>query len=420
MSKVGNKSVWFTVCVAALGYFVDIYDIQVFRVVGIESLRDGLKIPVSEIPHYFNDVLFNVQMAGMLIGGLLFGVLGDKLGRKSILFSSILLYSLANIANAFVTNIEQYTILRFLAGFGLAGEIGAAITLTTEIMGRTQRGYGTMVIVAMGALGAVLAVFINKNSGSLVGLIGLQPWQCVYIAGGILGLLLLLLRFQTFESGMFDEVKNNSAVKKGDFFSLFKTKANFLKYLNCILVGLPVWFVIGVLIGRSPEIAKTNGVIQPVDIALATMFCYIGLSVGDIASGTLSQIFKNRKTVTASFIVASSILSLLFLFTKNETLELFYLYCFLCGAFTGFWALFVTIAAEQFGTNIRATVAITAPNFVRGLVIPITLSVSSLAKTNGIISACLWVGTICMTLSFVSILLLGETFGKDLNYYEPE
>ena len=213
--KIENKSVWFTVCVAALGYFVDIYDIQVFRVVGIESLRDGLKIPAAQIPHYFNDVLFNVQMAGMLIGGLLFGILGDKLGRKSILFSSILLYSLANIANAFVTNIELYVIFRFVAGFGLAGEIGAAITLTTEIMSKTQRGYGTMVIVAMGALGAVFAVFIDRNSSGLVSIIGLQPWQCVYIVGGILGLLLLLLRYQTFESGMFDSVKKDDSIVKG-------------------------------------------------------------------------------------------------------------------------------------------------------------------------------------------------------------
>lgn len=416
--KMGNKSVWFTVCVAALGYFVDIYDIQVFRVVGIESLRDGLKIPAAQIPHYFNDVLFNVQMAGMLIGGLLFGVMGDKLGRKSILFSSILLYSVANIANAFVTNIELYVIFRFVAGFGLAGEIGAAITLTTEIMGKTQRGYGTMVIVAMGALGAVFAVFINKNSAGLVSIIGLQPWQCVYIVGGILGLLLLLLRYRTFESGMFDTIKNDDSIVKGDFFSLFKNKQKLFKYICCILVGLPVWFVIGVLIGRCPEIAKSNGVVGLIELPLATMYCYIGLSAGDLLSGWLSQILKNRIKVTAGFIIASSTFSLVFLFLKNESASFFYFLCFLGGALTGFWALFVTIAAEQFGTNIRATVAITAPNFVRGLVIPITLSVSTLTFSYGVINAALWVGSICMILAFFSTFFLKETFGKDLNYIE--
>ncbi len=418
--KVENKSVWFTVWVAALGYFVDIYDIQVFRVVGIESLRDGLKIPVAQIPHYFNDVLFNVQMAGMLIGGLLFGILGDKVGRRSILFSSILLYSVANIANAFVTNIEMYAALRFLAGFGLAGEIGAAITLTTEIMGKQERGYGTMVIVAMGALGAVLAVFINKNSSGLVSLIGLQPWQCVYIVGGVLGLLLLFLRYQTFESGMFDAVKNNSAIRKGDFLSLFKSKKKFFKYLCCVLVGLPVWYVIGVLIGRCPEIAKTNGVVGVIDISYATMFCYFGLSFGDLLSGGLSQILKSRTKVTTGFIIASTSFSLLFLFLKNESKEVFYFLCFLGGTLTGFWALFVTIAAEQFGTNIRATVAITAPNFVRGFVIPITLSVSALTQTHGIINAAFWVGIVCLGLAFISILFLEDTFGKDLDYIETE
>jgi len=418
--KIENKSVWFTVCVAALGYFVDIYDIQVFRVVGIESLRDGLKIPAAQIPHYFNDVLFNVQMAGMLIGGLLFGILGDKLGRKSILFSSILLYSLANIANAFVTNIELYVIFRFVAGFGLAGEIGAAITLTTEIMSKTQRGYGTMVIVAMGALGAVFAVFINRNSSGLVSIIGLQPWQCVYIVGGILGLLLLLLRYQTFESGMFDSVKKDDSIVKGDFLSLFRDKQKLFKYVCCIFVGLPIWFVIGVLIGRCPEIAKTNGVTGIVELPLATMYCYLGLSFGDLISGWLSQIFKTRIKVTAAFIVASSASSLVFLFLKNESVTLFYFLCFLGGALTGFWALFVTIAAEQFGTNIRATVAITAPNFVRGFVIPITLSVSTLTFSFGIINAALWVGIVCMSLAFFSTLFLKETFGKDLNYIETQ
>lgn len=418
--KIENKSVWFTVCVAALGYFVDIYDIQVFRVVGIESLRDGLKIPAAQIPHYFNDVLFNVQMAGMLIGGLLFGILGDKLGRKSILFSSILLYSLANIANAFVTNIELYVIFRFVAGFGLAGEIGAAITLTTEIMSKTQRGYGTMVIVAMGALGAVFAVFINRNSSGLVSIIGLQPWQCVYIVGGILGLLLLLLRYQTFESGMFDSVKKDDSIVKGDFLSLFRDKQKLFKYVCCIFIGLPIWFVIGVLIGRCPEIAKTNGVTGIVELPLATMYCYLGLSFGDLISGWLSQIFKNRIKVTAAFIVASSASSLVFLFLKNESVTLFYFLCFLGGALTGFWALFVTIAAEQFGTNIRATVAITAPNFVRGFVIPITLSVSTLTFSFGIINAALWVGIVCMSLAFFSTLFLKETFGKDLNYIETQ
>ncbi len=418
MQNKSNFKIWLTVAVAALGYFVDIYDIQVFRIVGIDSLRYGLNIPVEIIPHYFNDVLFNWQMGGMLVGGLIWGIMGDRLGRRSVLFGAIIVYSLANILNAFVTNIEQYAFLRFLAGLGLAGELGAAITITSEIMTKENRGYGTVVIVAMGALGAVFAVFINKKLNWLATDLGLMPWQLVYIIGGLLGLVLLLLRFQTFESGMFDEIKKDDSVKKGDFFMLFRDWGTFKKYLYCILMGLPIWYVVAVLIGRSIEIGKLNGTTSPVDVSYATMFCYIGISLGDLISAWFSQVLKSRKKVIGGYIILNAIVCLIFLYGKNLPIEAFYIVCFLAGTMSGYWALYVTVSAEQFGTNIRATVATTSPNFVRGAVIPITLGVTALSLKFGTIAAATIVGALCLIPAFYSILNLEETYGKDLNYTE--
>ena len=418
MQSNSSYKIWLTVGVAALGYFVDIYDIQVFRIIGIESLRDGLKIPAADIPHYFNDVLFNWQMGGMLIGGLIWGIMGDKLGRRYVLFGAIIVYSLANIANAFVTNIEQYCFLRFFAGLGLAGELGAAITIASEIMTKENRGYGTVVIVAMGVLGAVFAVLISKKLNWLASDLGLQPWQLVYIIGGVLGLVLLLLRFQTFESGMFDEIKKDITVKKGDFFMLFRDSATFKKYLYCILLGLPIWFVVSVLIGRSIEIGKINGISSSVDVAYAVMFNYIGISVGDIISAWLTQLLKSRRKVIVGYMILNVIVCLAFLYLKSLSIEMFYFFCFLLGTMSGYWALYVTVSAEQFGTNIRATVATTSPNFVRGAVIPITLGVTALAAKYGTIYAATIVGACCFIPAFYSILKLEETYGKDLNYLE--
>jgi len=395
-----------TVLVAALGYFVDIYDLQLFNLVSKASLK-GIGIPDPALIDKYDVLLFNWQMTGMLVGGILWGVLGDKLGRKSVLFGSILLYSIANIANGFVMNIEQYEMVRFFAGLGLAGELGAAITLVAEIMTKENRGYGTMVIVSMGALGAVAANLITKNF----------EWNISYFIGGGLGLMLLLLRFGTFESGMFDNIKKSN-LQKGNFFMLFQERNRFLKYLYCIMIGLPVWFCIGVLIKFSEKLATATMVDGEVKIGNAIMYAYIGLSIGDLLSGWLSQLLKSRKKVVLFYLMLTVVLSYLFLYTQHLSVNGFYILCFLVGAATGYWALFVTIASEQFGTNIRATVTTTVPNFVRGAVVPITLSYKYLTLTNDSVYAATIIGIVCVGLALIGTLLIKETFGKDLDYSE--
>ncbi|MBL8953367.1 MAG: MFS transporter [Myxococcaceae bacterium] len=407
MKKSGVFSL--TVVVAALGYFVDIYDLQLFNLVADKSLR-GIGIEDPQQLAQYNYTLFLWQMGGMLAGGVLWGILGDKRGRKSILFGSILLYSIANILNGLVTDIHQYEAVRFFAGLGLAGELGAAITLVSEVMDKQQRGWGTMIIVTVGALGAVAANLLAKN----------LDWQISYFVGGGLGLALLALRVGTFESTMFAKVKESAAVKKGHFLSLFLSRERAVRYLCCILVGLPVWFVIGILIKFAPAFAKATGVTGAASAGDAIMYAYVGLSVGDLLSGAASQWSASRRKVVIAYLIACAALTVAYVTVQGLSLEAFYVLCLLLGAATGYWALFVTIAAEQFGTNIRATVTTTVPNFVRGAVIPITLSYKALEPARGPVTAGLIVGAACIALAMASILMLKETFGRELDYIEEE
>lgn len=409
-----HRSIWPTVLVASLGYFVDIFDLQLFNIVSQASLKGiGITDP-AQLAEY-DYTLFLWQMSGMLIGGLVWGILGDIKGRRKILMGSILIYSLANIANAFVTDIHWYAFVRLLAGIGLAGELGAAITLVNEILKKESRGYGTMVIVTMGALGAVAAVYINKLDLSVF---GLAQWQVMYIVGGLLGLLLLTLRAGTHESEMFEEVKK-TAVSKGNFFMLFANRKRAMRYLACIAMGLPVWFCVGVLVKFSNKFATLGGATDGTfEVGQAIVFTYLGLSAGDLISSYLSQLFKNRKRVVLGYLIACVVIVLLFLLGSGFSVTFYYFLCFLIGAATGYWALFVTIASETFGTNIRATVTTTVPNFVRGATVPIVLSFKSLSGAWGEVNAALVVGGICLLLSLLSLLVLPETFGKDLQFLE--
>lgn len=411
-SKVLNS----TVIVAGLGYFVDIYDLQLFNIIGKESIQSPAGLNVSDpaqVANLFDNNLFYWQMAGMLVGGLFWGVYGDRKGRKSILFGSILMYSIANLLNAFVTTVEQYQAVRFLAGLGLAGELGAAITLVSEIMTKENRGWGTAIIVTLGAFGACAAALVSNYK---LALWGLEAWQTAYIIGGVLGLLLLLLRFGTFESGMFEQLEKGSS--RGNFFLLFQNRERFLKYLHCISIGLPVWFVLGTLVKRAPGYAEHIGVSTSISVATAVMMAYLGLAVGDLASGFLSQLLHSRRKVVLLYLGLSMTCTLVYVFSPSMSATGFYTLIFILGASTGYWALFVTIASEQFGTNIRATTTTTVPNFVRGSVIPIGVSFAALLSSSNLVNATLLVGGVCFALAIFSILSLPETFGKSLDYLE--
>lgn len=428
MTDSPKQNLWLRygiIIVASLGYFVDIYDLILFNVVKKESLAVMMIGATTDEIKDTGLFLFNMQMIGMLFGGLLWGILGDKRGRLSVLFSSILLYSVANIANAFITTIPMYALVRIVAGIGLAGELGTGITLVTETMHREKRGYGTMIIVSFGALGAVLAAFVGAWGDSLAIFLGnifhqpLAKWQAAYIIGGILGLLLLLLRIGTVESGMFKNVLQKE-ITRGDFLHLFRSKERLLKYFKCILIGLPIWFIIGIIVANAELIWSKELNVPGVQNGFAVMYSYIGLSVGDFISGILSQILRSRRKVVMLYIgFCFATVVYFFFFANGISLNSFYFLCFLLGSATGFWAIFVTIAAEQFGTNIRSTVTNTVPNFVRGSVPLITWSFQSLvAFSFGNITSAFIVGIVCMALSFWATFVSHETFSKDLDYTE--
>ena len=414
------------IVVAALGYFVDIYDLVLFNVVKKESLQYLFPDRGPEFVTNTGIFLFNIQMTGMLLGGLLWGILGDKRGRVQVLFGSILLYSAANIINAFVTSMPAYVAVRLIAGIGLAGELGAGITLISETMETKKRGIGTMIVVTFGALGAVVAGFIGVQGeaiGAFLESLFHYPfpnWRVAYVMGGSLGLVLLLLRIGVFESGMFADIRHQSGIRRGDIRLLFQNRANLMKYLACILVGVPIWYMIGLLVSNSEEIfAPLLNVQGKVINGKALMYCYLGLSAGDFVSGLLSQWLKSRKKVVVIYLILSTVLTAYFLFIADGiSVNTFYWLTFWIGCATGYWALFVIIASEQFGTNIRSTVTNTVPNFVRGSVPLVMGAFQFLRPATGVIQAAAIVGVVVMILALLSILYLKESFHKELNYVE--
>lgn len=396
------------VIVAALGYFVDIYDLLLFSIVRIPSLRS---MGVAEDRLFDQgEFLLMVQMVGLLVGGIIWGVLGDKRGRLSVLFGSILLYSIANIANGFATTVNEYAFLRFVAGIGLAGELGAGITLVSEVLPTRLRGYGTAIVATVGLFGAVLANYIAKHF----------DWQTTYFIGGGLGLVLLVTRISVFESGIFQKMKEQEGVSRGNFLKLFSNPERFKRFMGCIFIGLPIWFTIGVLITFSPEFSRELGFPDGISAGDAVMYSYLGLALGDLTSGFISQIIGSRKKVVRAYIVLTSVFILMYLFAPIKTISFFYFACFCLGVGIGYWALFVTIAAEQFGTNLRATVATSVPNFIRGTTVPIVLAFKFFREHLGIVSGALIVASVTILIAFVALRSISETFNRDLDFIEED
>jgi MFS family permease len=409
-----KKTIYLSIAGASLGYFVDVFDLNVFNVISKQSIS-AIGITDPQLIATYDYQLLLWQLFGLLAGGFSWGILGDKIGRKQILFGSILVYSIANIANAFVTSIPQYIIIRFIAGFGLAGELGGAITLTSEIMDRHKRGYGSMIIVTMGALGAVAAALISRTHFTLF---HFSNWQSMYLLGGVLGLFLLLFRVVSLESKMFESIKDSSS-KKGSLMLLLKSKKRLKLYISCVLIGLPNWFCLGVLTKFSETFGKLNHISGgEVSVASSIMYSFIGLAVGDLLSGWLSQYFKTRKQIIFWYFNFTALFMLIYLFGNGISISQFYTLSFLLGITTGYWVLFVSLSAEQFGTNVRATVATSVPSLVRGLIIPVTLSYKFIENYIGSIYSALLIGMICLLLAYIGLFHAEETFGKELDYEE--
>lgn len=397
------------VIVAALGYFVDIYDLLLFSITRIESLRSFQL--TDELVKTEGEAILMWQMGGLLLGGIIWGVMGDKKGRLSVLFGSILLYSLANIANGFVQNLDQFRVIRFVAGIGLAGELGAGITLVSELIKKEKRGIATSMVAGLGLTGAVVA-FVMKQY---------FDWRTCYFIGGGMGLALLILRISVFESGMYHEVKKLN-VQRGNFLMLFTNADRLKRYVLSILIGLPTWFVIGVLVTFSSEFGKEMGITEKIDPGRAIMYAYAAISIGDILIGFVSQWFRSRKKALYLFYFITAVFMVLyFTINWNGTADRMYWICAGLGFGTGFWAIFVTMGAEQFGTNLRATAATTIPNMVRGMLTVMIMPLfKGLRAITDYVTAGWLAAIIIMLITVVAAILSRETFNKDLNYVELE
>jgi len=397
------------VVVAALGYFVDIYDLLLFTIVKKESLLHVGSTDASMLAD--SSKVINWQMIGLLIGGIAWGILADKKGRLSVLFGSIILYSTANFFTAFIHTVDQYALCRFVAGLGLAGELGAGVTLVSELLPKERRGIGTAMVAGIGLLGAVGAYYTYQFT---------KDWRLCYKIGGILGMVLLVMRISVVESGMFIQVKQQ-AVQRGNFFMFFTNRTRFRKYMNAILIGLPTWFVIGIMVNQSDRFAKTMYGSTSLDSGRSVMFAYVALSVGDIFGGFLCQWFKSRKKGLLTFYILGIISGVLFFSGLNSNDAMMYFCCALLGFSNGYWAIFVTMGAEQFGTNLRATAATTIPNMVRGVLPLLNLLFLDLFQKNwgwGLVRSGIITGSLVTLISFVAFYFTDETYHKDLNYVE--
>lgn len=403
--EIKSNNVIILVIVAALGYFVDIYDLVIFSIVRVQSFRD-IGIPDADM-RLDGEYVLNMQMGGLLIGGILWGIIGDKFGRIKVLFGSILLYSLANIANGFVNDINSYALIRFIAGIGLAGELGAGITLVSESMSKEKRGYGTMMVAGIGVLGAIVAYYVSEHFS----------WRQAYFVGGAIGLVLLVLRVGTFESGMFRQTASKN-VRKGDIWMLFTSRERVLRYLYCLLIGLPIWFVVGIFVTQAPEFGQALGAQTVLSAGKGIMFTYIGISVGDIIAGLLAQVTKSRKLAVFVFQVMIITSSVWYLSSTGITEQQFHWLALFMGLAVGYWATFVTISSEQFGTNLRATVTTTAPNFVRGALIPSTILFEYFVHKFSIITAGYIMIFLLTGIAMLALTQLKESFNKDLDYLE--
>jgi len=404
-APISPRAATLAIIVAALGYFVDIYDLILFGVIGRKSLGE-LGVPKENVEAAFAHLL-DVQMLGMLVGGVLWGILGDKRGRLSVLFGSIVMYSIANIINGMLTTTEYYPLMRFVAGVGLAGELGAGITLVSEIMSKTARGWGTTIIAGVGVTGAIAAALIDR----------VVHWTTAYYIGGVMGFALLLLRIGVRESGMFQALKS-SDVSRGNFFALFTNRDRAKRYISVILCGVPVWYLIGILVNRAPKIAKDMGLQEAVTPGTAVMMAYIGLAVGDVASGVISQLIKSRRKTIALFLLLSAAGTAVYFSIAGQSVTLLYGACFAVGVGGGYWAVFVTVASEQFGTNLRSTVTTTAPNFVRGSLVLVSMGFAALEPHIGPWKSAMVLGIVSITIALLALIPLHETFGKSLDFVE--
>ncbi len=394
------------VIVAALGYFIDVYDLLLFNIVRVPSLK-ALGLSDGQVS-LSGAHIYNWQQAGLLIGGFLWGVLGDRLGRRSVLFASILTYSIANILCGFVKDVETYSLLRFVAGIGLAGELGAGITLIAEILPKEIRGLGAAVVAGVGLAGAIAAYFT----------VSLTDWRSAYFVGGGMGIILLALRLRVLESYLFTRAAEMSG-QRGQWWTLLTRKDRLSRYLRCMGIALPTYLVIGIYATFGNEIADALG-ITGVAAASCVLYTYIGIVSGDLFSGFLSHWLRSRRKAIGAMMGVTLLVAAVLLSGWLQTAGQLYACYTVLGFSIGYIAMFLTTTAEQFGTDLRATVTTSVANNVRATVLITLPAFQFLKPYTGTLQAAALIGAVCFAVAFASLLKMEETFGKNLDFREGE
>ena len=392
-----------TVLVVALGYFIDAYDLLIFSAVRKVSLMD---LGVAETDTLNIGIsLLNFQLIGLMIGGVLWGILADKFGRKTILFSSILIYSISNIANSYISSVDMYYWLRFIAGIGLAGELGVGISLITENIAKERRTVSTTVVSFFGMLGAATGGWLGS----------VFHWQTCFLIGGFAGFLLLLLRLNVEESHMYLGIKD-SKVKKGNILLILKNPKSLITYFFCTLAGSSSFLFIGMFIQSTPEFGKIFNISVTAGVAL--VWYYVGASISEVIAGILSKLLKERKAPIYIFYAISLLAIVIFCVHTPSSPRIYYIHCSLLGFGLGWWSMLITLSAELFGVNTRATAATSIPTFARAWNIPFTSVFKNNIPKLGILNSAFAVGVIVIALAIISATTIKETFENEANFIE--
>ena len=402
-----ERVAWMAVIVAGLGYFVDVFDMWLFSNFRVASLRDlGLQ---GEAITTVGATLLNYQLAGFLVGGFIWGMLGDRRGRASVMFGSIFLYSTATLLNAFVTTIPQYAALRFIGGLGLAGEIGAGITLVSELLPRHRRGWGTTFVTSLGVGGAIGAAAMAK----------LVDWKTAYVIGGLMGFALLFLRIFVHESGLFGRMRESADVKRGSLLVLLGSRVRALRYLGCIVIGAPIYAVFTIFVTFAPEFGAALGIREPVAVADVMFAAAVAMTVGDFIAGAISQMVRSRKLPIYISLLATAALIGLICFGAITTPLHYTLAVGGAALFCGYWACLITLTAEQFGTNVRATATTTVPNLIRASGIISTsafISLKAMGMTAPVAGFAVSAGLLVLAMG--ALLFMRESYSADLDFVE--
>jgi MFS transporter, putative metabolite:H+ symporter len=381
------------------GYFIDIFDLVLFSTLRISSFEE-LKITD---PTYWTVVFFNLQMTGILVGGIFWGKMADIKGRSWSFMGTILVFSIANIINGLTSSLTVYGICRFIAGFGLAGEMGSGIALICEKVPDEKRSLYLGFVSSLGCIGAVLSGWL----GDIV------YWRYLFIGSGFAGILLTLLRKNLLEPDLFRKTATLN-IPRGQWKTLFQSPPDLIRFILLIFLGIPMWYIIGILWSFSTEMTSTIG-LNIFTSGQAILWGYVGVWMGDMLMPFVSQFLKSR-IFTIQICLIMMLLGVIYLFQfQPHSLLSFQLTHIFLGFTIGYWAVYATLCGESFGTNIRALTSTSLPSLIRFSSIPMMI-IYQYGRDENELNIALGMGLTVLCISMITTYFIKDTFQKDIDF----